>query len=379
MGTMNARTEPLRVGVLGAGMIATTGAGVLPNMAKLADKARIVAIADPVAELAETAARRFGIPAIFNGVDALLEQAEVDAVVNLTPIGVHGETSTKVVRAGKHLATEKPLATTMEDANTIIEEAAARNLTLVCSPPDALFPSYAEAARMVRDGAIGKVAFARVRSSHAGPGGGAGGWPADPSWFYQDGGGPLLDMGVYGIHEITALLGPARRVAAFSGITEPTRTVRGSGPFAGKQIDVTVEDNNLFMLDFGEATFAVVDGTFNVQAAKSPKIELFGRKGTMNLDGLRLGQAVDIDLFRVDAVTGIDGWVEGNLEATLRRQEEPVQDLGRAILVEHLADCVRDGLQPVLSAEHARHALEIMLKVKESARTGRTLDLTTTF
>lgn len=378
MGPMS-RTEPLRVGVLGAGMIATTGVGVLPNMAKLADKARVVAVADPVAELAESAAARFDIPRVHDGVEALVRDDEVEAVVNLTPIGVHGETSLAVVRAGKHLATEKPLATTMQDADAIISEAADRGLTLVCSPPDALFPSYIEAGRLIAEGTIGKVAFARVRSSHAGPGGGVFGWPADPSWFYQEGGGPLLDMGVYGIHEITALLGPAKRVTAFAGITEPTRTVRGDGPFAGKEIEVTVEDNNLFMLDFGESTFAVVDGTFNVQAAKSPKIELFGRRGTMNLDALGLGNAVNIDVYRLDALPGVDGWVDGTLPGALRRAEGPVQDLGRAILVEHLADCVREGKHPVLSAEHARHALEIMLKVTEAARTGRTLELTTTF
>src|SRR3712207_7320571 len=83
-------------------------------------------------------------------------------------------------------------------------------------------------------------------------------------------------MGVYGIHEITGILGPARRVVAFSGITEPTRTVR-AGPFKGKQIEVTADDNTLFMLDFGQSTFAVIDGTFNVNAAKSPRVEIFGR------------------------------------------------------------------------------------------------------
>ncbi|HEY6738639.1 MAG TPA: Gfo/Idh/MocA family oxidoreductase [Actinopolymorphaceae bacterium] len=367
-------TAPLRIGILGAGMIATTPYGVLPNMAKLADKAELVAIADPVTELAKDASRTFGIPEVYDGVDAMLAQSDIDAVVNLTPIGVHGETSRKIVDAGKHLATEKPLATTMEDADAIIESAASQGLTIVCSPPDALFPTYAEAARLIAEGAIGKVAFAKVRSSHAGPGGGAGGWPTDPTWFYQAGSGPLLDMGVYGIHEITALLGPAQRVVAFAGITEPTRVVRG-GPFAGKEIEVTADDNNLFMLDFGGSTFAVVDGTFNVQAARSPKIEIFGRKGTMNLG---TGRDAAIELFRVDVLPGMDGWIEA-ASGGLKRREEQVQGLGRAILVDHLVDCVRSRTQPVLSAEHARHALEIMLKVTESARTGRALELTTSF
>ena len=130
----------------------------------------------------------------------------------------------------------------------------------------------------------------------------------DPTWFYQKGSGPLFDMGVYGIHEITGLLGPAQRVTAFSGITDPTRTVNG-GPFKGKQIEVTTDDNVLLMLDFGQATFAVIDGTFNVNAAKSPKIEIFGRAGTINVNNkhdVNAG-APPIEVYRTDAVAGVGG------------------------------------------------------------------------
>jgi len=377
-------TEPLRLGVLGAGMIATVDYGVLPNLGPIAHRVTVVAIADPVIERAREAAKSnpswFGgaTPAVYDSLDAMLEHAELDAVLNLTPIAVHSQTSLAILRAGKHLATEKPLATSMEDADAIIETAQAAGLVIVCSPPDALYPVYREARRLIDADAIGKVAFARVRSSHAGPAGGLFGWPMDPTWFYQQGSGPVLDMGVYGIHEITTLLGPAKRVVAFSGITEPTRVVR-AGSYAGKVIEVTADDNALFMLDFGGATFAVVDGTYNVHAAKSPKIEVFGRRGVLNIrDGSAHGDA-PIEIYRADAVPGIDGWVVPQSWERLRREQRWFDRLRRAILVEHLVECVRTGARPTLSAEHARHALEIMLKVEESSRTGRALDLTTTF
>ncbi len=370
--------EPLRIGILGTGMIATTSYGVLPNLSWIAEKATVVAVADPVVERAKVAAKDFDVPEVYDSLDAMLDQSELDAVINLTPITYHGETSLKIVQAGKHLATEKPLGSTMDDADAIIETAAAQGLTVVCSPPDALFPTYQEAARLLREDAIGKVAFARVRSSHAGPAGSLHGWPLDPTWFYQQGSGPLLDMGVYGIHEITALLGPAERVVGFTGITEPTRVVRG-GPFAGKVIDVTADDNALFMLDFGGATFAVVDGTFNVHAAKSPKIEIFGRKGALNIRDGNAGGDGPLEVYRTDALPGVDGWVEPRGWHQLRASQAWHDKLHRAILVDHLVNCVWSGERPVLSAEHARHGLEIMLKVAESSRTGQALDLTTTF
>jgi predicted dehydrogenase len=179
-------------------------------------------------------------------------------------------------------------------------------------------------------------------------------------------------MGVYGIHEITGILGPARRVTAFAGITEPARLVRG-GPFAGLEIPVSAPDNCLFMLDFGGSRYAVVDGTFNVHAAKSPKVEIFGRSGVINI--LR-PDGPNLELYRTDLVPGVDGWVESHRPlATNDRRAK----YGRAIMVGHLAECVRTGSRPVLSAEHARHALEIMIAVDTSAREGRVVDLTTTF
>ena len=369
--------EPLKLGVLGAGMISTYQYGVVPNLRHISEKVEVVAIADPVFDRAQAAQREFNIPNAFESLEEMLALDGLEAVANLTPIPFHGSTSLKILEAGKHLVSEKPLATTMEEADALIEAATSRGLSFVCAPPDMLSPVYQEVHRMIGEGTIGRVAFARVRSSHGGPA--SGWWPNDPSWFYQEGSGPLFDMGVYGIHEITGILGPARRVVAFSGITEPTRTVRG-GPFKGKEIEVTADDNTLFMLDFGQSTFAVVDGTFNVNAAKSPKIEIFGRAGTINIADYRAirAGADPIEVFRVDAVPGLGGWITPE-SWQLKMAQERVDKLQRAILVDHLVDCVWEQRKPVLSAEHARHALEIMIKAIESARTGRAIDLTTSF
>jgi len=170
------------------------------------------------------------------------------------------------------------------------------------------------------------------------------------------------------------------RLVAFSGITEPVRTVRG-GPFAGKKIEVTEDDNTLLMLDFGGSTYAVVDGTFNVNAAKSPLIEIFGREGTINVPDfmwLLDPTTPPFELFRLDAAPGVDGWITPRAQALLAAQRR-IDDLARTAVIEHLVDCVRGGQRPILSAEHARHALEIMIAAKQSAQSGRAIDLRTTF
>lgn len=367
----------LRIGVLGVGAIATVGYGVLPNLGPIGDKVELVALADPVLDRAVSAAKTYGASHAVGSLDELLAIDEVDAVVNLTPIPAHGSTTLRILRAGKHVATEKPIATTMADADAIVAAAAEGGLHVVCSPPNMLYPTRAEARRLIRAGAIGKVAFARVRASHGGAASMMN-WPTDPTWFYQEGSGPLFDVGVYGIHELLGLLGPARRVTALSGITEPTRTVR-SGPHAGLEITVTTDDNTLIMLDFGAATFGIVDATFNVNAALGPRLEVFGRTGTLNLPrNLNVDGGRGIDLYQLDAAGGLSGWIDLDL-AHLEPAQRRIDSLKRAVLADHLADVVAGSATNELDVDVARHSLEIMLKAIESARTGRTLELETTF
>ena len=366
--------RPLRTGMLGVGTIATASYGFLPGLMHMQDDVTLVAVADPVVERARLVAAQYGIPEVYASLEEMLERSDIDLVINLTPIPLHGSTSMKILEAGKHLVAEKPIATTMEDADAQIELANAKGLTYVVAPPNMLEPNRVEAKRLIEIGAIGQPCFARVRSSHGGPASFV--WPLDPTWFYQEGSGPLFDMGVYGIHDITGILGPAKRIVAFSGITEKVRTVRG-GPFAGKQIEVTADDNTLLMLDFGNSTYAVIDATFNVNAAKSPQLELFGRAGTLNLySQMEDVSGPGLEIFRLDAVPGVDGWIVPPWQDGLDQGQQRYQ---RAILVKHLVDCLAEHKHPILSAEHARHALEIMLKATESARSGKALDLRTTF
>src|SRR5262249_12522615 len=159
----------------------------------------------------------------------------------------------------------KPVAVTIDEADALAEAADAKGLTVVCAPPNMLYPTRREARRLLAANTIGQVCFVRHRSS--GPGPAAGAWPSDPSWFYQKGSGPMFDIGVYSMHEVLGILNrPAKRVFGFFGITEATRTVP-SGPVAGLTFPVTANDNNLVLLDFGDSVFCVIDGTYNVWAA----------------------------------------------------------------------------------------------------------------
>lgn len=365
--------DRLRVAVLGAGMIATAPYGVLPNLALLRDRIELVAMADPVIERAAEVAGRFGIPQVFDTLEALLEQDRIDAVVNLTPIPLHYRTSQAILASGRHLVTEKPIAATVAEADELCAIAERAGLTIICAPVDMLAHEWREARRLIAAGAIGRPAFARVQSSHGGPA--MLGWPADPRWFYQAGAGPLPDMGVYGLHRITGLLGPVRRVTAFSGITEPVRYARG-GPFDGIAIDVAEPDNVLMLLDFGGSLFASIDATYNVVATRSPLVEVYGSAGTLLVHQPPTDNP--IELFRIDAAPGTPGWITP-AAIGFPGPADPVATMQRGALLAHLVDCLA-GLTPNrLGPQHARHVLEIMIAARRSAETGQAVELETSF
>ncbi|MGI3782874.1 MAG: Gfo/Idh/MocA family protein [Janthinobacterium lividum] len=360
--------------MLGAGMITTVPAGFLPGLQHLADRVEVVAIASRTRASAEQVAHDFAIGEVYDTLSEMLARADLDAVLNATPGPAHYSTSREILAAGKHLVTDKPLASTMAEADELCELARTHEVLIVSAPDDLLGQEWQEARRLVRAGAIGRPAFARVHSSHAGPAGMA--WPRDPTWFYQQGAGPLLDMGVYGIDRITAVLGPARRVSAMSGLVEPVRRARG-GPFDGLEIHAGADDNTVLLLDFGGSTFATLDATYNVVATKSPLVEVFGTAGTLVVhrpDARLTPGHLPLELFRLDADVGAQTWTSPRA-----RTPDGTADLARARLVAHLVDCLETGSAPVTSGERARHVLEVMLGAQRSARENRVVELETTY
>jgi predicted dehydrogenase len=364
----------LRVGVLGAGMIATIGYGYLPHLGKIRDRVEMTAIADRRLDLARAVAEAHEIGRAVESLDDLLA-LDLDAVVNLLPGPAHFTASKRILEAGRHLITEKPITSTLAEADELLDLADRRGLYVVAAPADMLASEWARARDLVARGAIGKVAFARVQSSHAGAAGLS--WPVDPSQFYQEGVGALLDLAVYGLTQVTGVLGPARRVSALSGITVPERRVRG-GPFDGMTIPVSAPDNNLVLVDFGDATFAVVDGTFNVVASRSPRMEVFGLEGTLLVNRADVG-APPVEVYRLEAAPGLAGWISPQTYEIFPVGSDRFAELARGVLIEHLADCIRDGKQPIASGRHARHVLEVMLAAQQSAREGRVIDVVTSF
>jgi len=347
--------------LLGCGDVAQRD--YLPETHRLAGRAELVAVCGRTSERVQHVAEQYDIPARYDDYRTMLAESDAEAVINLTPIQLHAETTLAALEAGKHVYSEKPIATTLDDAVRIRDEADRRGLTLVCAPSILLFPQVRFARELVESGRIGNV--------HAALGRGYGGvppwsgYPSDPSPFFARGAGPLADMGVYPLHAITGILGPAKRVSAFATQARDGFVVE-DGLFAGKRVPIEVADNWHLMLDFGDGQLASVTANNVAQDSRAPQMELFGLEGTVSVNLLDVSAPVET------LVAG-EGWISHTIPHA--RAAGPDHLLG----VEHLVECLSSGMRPIPSIDHAIHVVEIMEAATRSAATGRALDLETTF
>ncbi|MGH3747662.1 MAG: Gfo/Idh/MocA family protein [Micromonosporaceae bacterium] len=351
----------LRIAVVGVGDVAQRD--YLPEAHRLAGEAAIVAVASRSIERARMVAESYGIPRWTSDWTELLDD-RVDAVVNLTPIAVHREITLAAIEAGKHVYSEKPLAMSPSDGEVIRAAAQRTGVTVVAAPSICLFPQITALDEIVRNGELGAIHSARAHVF-----GGTPPWEgylSDPSPFFNADGGPLRDMAVYPLHALTGLFGPVRRVSAFS---QRTRTffTPAEGPYAGRAVPVESDDDWQLLLQLDAGVVATVQANFCARSAAGPELELHGETGAAGVSLLDVAEP--LQLLSSDA----DDWTDIPVHAG--RAEGPDHILG----VRHLAECVRDGRQPLVSMEHAIHVLDVIAAAEESAATGAAVSPATGF
>lgn len=341
--------QPLRLGVIGCGNVLGAYRTVIDR--QRADGAVEVTFACGRESQREAAGAALHTTRFTTDAREVIAAPDVDAVLILTSMPEHARLATAALNAGKHVLVEKPLATALEDADALIALAERAGRTFVCAPFTILSPTFQTMSRRIRRGDIGKPCSARARYGWAGPD-----WT---DWFYKPGGGCLFDLGVYCLTSLTGLLGPAKRVTAMTGVAIPEREVKG------RPVRVEAEDNAQVLLDFGAGTLAVVTCGFTMQQYRSPALEVYGSAGTLQM----LGDDWDPEGYELFQ----------NSAGCWQVFKETAPDWPWTDGLNHFVDCIRSGTRPLVTPQHARHVLEIMLKAQQAGRDGRSLPLETTF
>ncbi len=364
---------PLRLGIVGCGDVAYRH--YLPVLEADADRVRIAAVMDTRLDAAEAFVSEIAAwsseAQAFDTLDAMLDAGGLDGVIDLAPAPFHGAVNDTILAAGIPLYTEKPLASTVAEADRLIETARAAGVTFLSAPGEAATRRMRWLDDLVKSGRYGRPTL--IVAHHADPGPAA--WreyTGDPRPFYAPGVGPVIDHGVYRLHQMTMVLGPVARVQAMGTISIAKRVARG-GPLTGQPISVTTPDHVLINLEFANGALGQLLTSFATAASRAPWLEVHLEGASISFGGQSWEMHAPVSLYVDDGTPEAEeGWHEAI--------EIPVDDLS---VVEsgarHFIDVLVGEAEPVLTPEHARHVLDIIVQAYASIADGATHATETTF
>jgi len=397
---MGKQQTPIRVGVVGCGVVAT--AYYLPYLMKQED-AELVAVCDTNPARTEACARLFGGRQQYQDFQTMLDQSGVDAVFLLTGPGTHAAFALAAVKAGKHILLQKPMALTMADANAIVDAVRTASVKALIEPSSdsPLDPMYPHLRDLILKGALGDPYWFTwmpwIPTSYQPRIGGLGGNPYGVGAFYaKDSGGMLMDF-PYAPTQIASLLGSCKSVTGQATISVPERTIVPDEEYdrflaqatepervnywdvvfdlpRTKQVRMEAEVNAFSLYEMDNDAI----GVFHIARPLHPMppgaaaggLRIFGTAGNLAL-GVG-GHRASLISTRKDLVpeTDAEGWHH------IPPTSEGFDYYHRS--TRHLLDCIQGDRDPLLNVEWGRHITEMMLGALESSRTGVRYRMTTT-
>ena len=335
-------SSPLRVGLIGCGRIVEEGHG--PAYNALADSYAVVALADPSEQRRDLIGERFGVAAAQRHADYrdLLATSELDLVDIAVPHALHAETCIAAAQAGLPIVLEKPMATTLEEAEAIIAAVE------VAGVPATLMHNYlhdapVEAARAaVERGAIGEPFM--YRSEWMGSAWYDGALGYDPAWRTRSaisGGGALIDNGYHALYAAEALMrSPISEVYA--------RT----GTFVHEQ---DVEDTAALLLTHASGAISMILAAWSARSAQRVH-ELHGSHGSIRIEG---------------GPSGGDATLITDAGSTTLERPDPSAPGGFTAVLAAFARTLNTDAPPPYPLSEGLAILRVVRAAYESASTGR--------
>lgn len=348
MGAKSAQTGSFGVGIIGCGNISEIYCKNLQTFEHL----NLAACADLDHPRAVARAAQFNLEA--RSVDDLLGIDDIELVVNLTIPDAHAEVSCAILKAGKHVYSEKPLATRRKDAARILRRAKKKKLRVGGAPDTFLGGAWQTVRKLIDDGTLGEPVAATAFMMGHGPEK----WHPNPDFFYQPGAGPLFDMGPYYLTALINLFGSVKRVASLARASFPERFASD-----GRAIPVNTPTHVAGSLEFANGALASLVTSFDVWHSQLPRIEIYGSAGSL--------LAPDPNFF------GGDIFVRGENEDKWRPipVELPYTQNMRGLGVADMARAIRAHEPHRCSAQMTFHVVDVMRALLKSAKEGRQLKL----
>ncbi len=345
------RESKVRIGLIGTGFIGNIHAEAM-NKNQMTELAAVCEEVDK--KRGAAFAKHHKIPKVYNDFEKMIKDPALDLVYICIPNYLHADYMEKAAAMKKHCFVEKPLCTTLEEADRMISAAKRNSVKLFYGENLCFAPKYARLKELVDEGSLGKPFYVRHRESHGGP---------HAAWFYdlrRSGGGAMMDMGCHGIEFARWLLGKPKikRVLASLGTYIHNQITKG-------------EDDSVLLVEFEGGARAVIENSWALRGGLDDRAEVQGTEGVAFCD-LVYGSAL-----RVFTATGLGYAVE---------KAETTKGWNFVIYGEHemygypgeLADIVNSLINnkpPKETPEDGKIVLEALMAGYLSAKLGKWVNL----
>lgn len=325
--------DELRVGVLGAGLVA----GEHVNAYGMTPGARVVAVADPVPGKAAQLAAVAGAAAV-RDLDELVAVG-VAAVSICTPPVTHAALTVAALEAGLHVLCEKPIARSLEDAYRIVAASQAATGLLMIGQVSRFEPDHRKAKELVDAGYVGRVRMVSHSMTTSVPGWSEGGWLED----VEAAGGPLVDLGVHSFDFLSWLTESTPVRVHTVGADTPA----GAATYAAATVR------------YDDGAMGLVETSWAHPASHGFKLrtEIIGTQGRLSWDYDSINGGA---MYLADGPTSWFG---------------PLGSRGFVAEIGAFTEAVRSGGSSPVPAEAGLGALRVAVAALESLRTARTIDL----
>jgi UDP-N-acetylglucosamine 3-dehydrogenase len=336
----------IKVAVIGCGAIAQRRH--IPEYAANPN-VELVAFADPVIERAEEMANTYGGKS-YSSYEELLKNVKVDAVSVCTPNYLHAPMTIAAANAGAHVLVEKPMASSVEEGEQMIEAARRNGVYLMVGHNQRLMPPHVKARELLESGKLGRVLTFRTSFGHPGPEG----WSVDgrDSWFFRKEEAIMGAMGDLGVHKsdfIRFLLNDeVTEVAGFIGTIHKE--------------DTDVDDNATCILRMKNGAIGTLMASWTHYKGGDNGTVLWCENGVMKI-GTVDGDEVIVEL--------TNGTVETYKVGVMATNEKQVA----SGVIDLFVESILTGKPPTISGEEGLRSLKVILGAIESQATGKIIKL----
>ena len=346
--------EEVRVGIVGSKFAATLHVEAY----KRNPHAQVVAASSLDSDLPDFCRER-NIPSFYSDYHEMIAKEEIDLVDVCVPNFLHKEVVVAAAESGRHVITEKPIATRLEDADAMLETCVRNNVKLMYAEDWVFAPALRRAKAICDEGGIGDILYIKAKETHSG----------SHSMYAQKiqfcGGGSMIHLGIH----------PIGFVRWFKGkeVVEVMGRTSGGGKRNLKHRSMEGEDWAAGILTFEDGTFGLVEGNYITMGGLDDIIEIYGTKGVMKIN---LSQGSPISVYSshgysyaIEKTETTKGWT--------RPAVDEEWSLGYPDEISHFVDCVRLDRDPMwgIRGEDGRAALQIVTAIYESAKGGRAIKL----